>query len=93
MMVNERVQIHKGNNSAGGIFIHEEFIEGTVVRVNKKSIRVHMGHVTCTTNGKITREYDLNEEATFEFWKTVETAGETVSLYKNSKYGIIKVAH
>ena len=92
-MINERVQVHKGNNSAGGIFIHEEFIEGKVVKVNKKSIRVHMVHVTCTTNGKITREYDINEEATFKFWKTVETAGKTVSLYKNSKYGIIKVAH
>ena len=92
-MINERVQIHKGNNSAGGIFVYEEFIEGTVVRVNKKSIRVHMVHGTCTTNGKITRVYDINEEATFKFWKTVETAGKTVSLYKNSKYGIIKVAH
>jgi hypothetical protein len=93
MMVNERVQIHKGTNSAGGIFIHEEFIEGTVVKVNTKSIRVHMVHVTCTTNGKITREYDVDETATFKFWKTVETEGKTVDIYKNSKYGVIKVAH
>jgi hypothetical protein len=93
MMINERVQIHKGNNSAGGIFIYEEFIEGTVVKVNAKSIRVHMTHVKCTTNGKLTREYDIDETATFEFWKTVEMAGKTVDIYKNSKYGIIKVAH
>ena len=98
-MINERVQIHKGNNSAGGIFVYEEFIEGTVVRVNKKSIRVHMVHVTCTTNGKITRAYDINEEATFKFWKTVENrqsgknAGKTVSLYTNNEYGIIEIAH
>ena len=98
MMINERVQIHKGNNSAGGIFIYEEFITGTVVRVNKKSIRVHMTHAKCTTNGKITREYDMNETATFELWKTIDrqfgkNAGETVSLYKNSKYGTIEIAH
>ena len=99
MMVNERVRIHKGNNSVGGIFIHEEFIEGTVVKVNAKSIRVHMVHVTCTTNGKITREYDIDETATFKFWKTIENrqsgknAGKTVSLYKNKDYGIIEIAH
>ena len=93
MTVNKRVQIHKGNNSMGGVFIYEEFITGTVVRVNKKSIRVHMTHAKCTTNGKITREYDMNETATFELWKTVETAGKTVNIFKNSKYGIIKVVH
>jgi hypothetical protein len=98
MMVNERVRIHKGNNSMGGVFIYEEFITGTVVRVNKKSIRVHMTHAKCTTNGKITREYDMNETATFELWKTIDrqfgkNAGKTVSIYKNKKYGIIEIAH
>ena len=99
MMINEKVQIHKGNNSVGGIFIYEEFIEGKVVKVNAKSIRVHMTHVKCTTNGKLTREYDTNETATFDFWKTIENkqfgknAGKTVSIYKNKKYGIIEIAH
>jgi len=97
MMINKMVQIRKGDNSIGGIYIYEEFITGTVVRVNKKSIRVHMTHAKCTTNGKVTREYNINEEATFDFWKTIdrqfgENAGKTVSLYKNSKYGIIEVA-
>ena len=92
MMVNEMAQIHKGS-TIDGILIHEVFITGTVVRVNKKSIRVHMTHIKYVTNGKLTREYDIDETATFEFWKTVETAGKTVSLFKNSKYGIIKVVH
>ncbi len=92
MMINKMVQIHKGN-TMDGILIHEEFITGTVVRVNKKSIRVHMTHIKYVTNGKLTREYDIDETARFEFWKTIETAGKTVSLYKNSKYGIIKIAH
>jgi hypothetical protein len=98
MMINERVQIHKGDNSMGGVFIYEEVITGTIVRVNKKSIRVHMTHAKCTTNGKITREYDMDKEATFDFWKTIdrqfgENAGKTVSLYKNKDYGIIEIAH
>jgi uncharacterized protein (DUF39 family) len=88
MMVNEMVQIRKGSNSAGGVFIYEEFIDGKVVKVNAKSIRVHMTHVKCTTNGELTREYDINEEATFTFWKN----SGTVDIYKNPKYGIIKIA-
>ena len=32
-----------------------------------------MAHAKCTTNGKLTREYELmNKEATFDFWKTIE---------------------
>lgn len=91
MMVNEMVQIRKGRISAGGVFIYEEFIDGKVVKVNAKSIRVHMTHVKCTTNGKVTREYNINEEATFTFWKTINNG--TVDVYKNPKYGIIKIAH
>lgn len=91
MMINEMVQIHKGTNSMGGIYIYEEIIKGTIVKVNKKSIRVHMTHVKCTTNGKVTREYDIDETARFEFWKTINNG--TVDVYKNPKYGIIKIAH
>mgnify|MGYP000913339903 CR=1 FL=1 len=98
MKVNEMVQIHNGNNSVGGMFIYEKFIEGKVIKVNAKSIRVHMTHVKCTTNGKVTREYDMDETATFTFWKTIDrefgkNAGKTVDIYKNSKYGIIEIAH
>ena len=99
MKVNEMVQIHSGYNSMGGMFIYEKFITGTVVKVNKKSIRVHMTHVKCTTNGKVTREYDVDETATFTFWKTIENkqlgknTGKTVDIYKNSRYGIIEIAH
>jgi len=99
MMVNEMVQIHKGNNSMGGIFIYEEFIEGKVVKVNAKSIRVHMTNVKCTTNGRVIQEQDMDETATFTFWKTIENrqsgknAGKTVSIYKNKKYGLIEIVH
>lgn len=91
MMVNEMVQIRKGNNL--GVLIHEEIITGTIVKVNKKSVRVHMGQAKCLVNGKVTREYNINEEATFTFWKTIERQSGTVDIYKNSKYGIIEIAH
>jgi len=86
MMVNKMVQIRKGSN-LGGVFIYEEFIDGKVVKVNAKSIRVHMTHVKCTTNGKLTQEYDIDETATFTYWRT----SGTVDFYKNPKYGIIKI--
>ncbi len=91
MKVNEMVQIHNGYNSMGGMFIYEKFITGKVIKVNKKSVRVHMGQAKCLTNGKVTREYNINEEATFTFWKTINNG--TVDVYKNPKYGIIKIAH
>ena len=98
MMVDKMIQIHKGSNSMGGIYIYEEIIEGKVVKVNKKSIRVRMSQAKCLTNGKVTREYNINEEATFDFWKTIDrqfgkNTGKTVSIYKNKKYGIIEIVH
>lgn len=97
MMVNEMVQIHDGYSR--DVFVHERFITGTIVRINKKSIRVHMTHAKCMTNGKVTREYEMNQTATFTFWKTIENrqigenAGKTVDIYKNNVYGIIEIAH
>ena len=91
--VNKMVQIHDGYASAGGMFIHERFITGTVVKVNAKSIRVHMSNAKCTINGKLTREYDVDETATFAFWKTINKQSGIVDAYKNPKYGIIEIAH
>jgi hypothetical protein len=87
------VQIHSGYNSPGGIFIYEQIITGTIVKVNAKSIRVYMTSVKCLTNGEITREYNINQEATFTFWKKIDKQSGTVSVYKNPKYGIIEIVH
>lgn len=92
-MVNEMVQIRSGYNSPGGMFIYEQVITGTIIKINAKSIRVHMTHVKCTTNGELTREYNVDETATFAFWKKVDRQSGTVSVYKNSRYGIIEIAH
>ncbi len=93
MKVGKMIQVHKGYNSIGGMYIHEEFIEGKVIKINSKSIRVNMTHVKCTTNGKLMREYSIDETATFTFWKTVERQSGTVDIYKNPKYGIIEITH
>ena len=96
MMVNATVQIRNGYSR--DVFVHEELITGTVVKVNAKSIRVHMTHAKCTENGKVTHEYDMNQTATFTFWKTIENreigenAGKTIDIYKNNLYGIIEIA-
>lgn len=97
--VGQTVQIHQGSNSMGGIFIHEKFITGKIVKVNQKSIRVHMTHIKHVTNGQVTKEQDMDETATFTFWKTIENkqfgknAGKTVSIYRNKKYGLIEIVH
>ena len=95
-MLNKTVEIHEGNCSMGGMFIYEKFISGDIVKVNVKSIKVNMNRCKCTTNGKVVREFDMNETVTFTFWKTVnrefgKNAGKKVSFYKNSKYGIIEI--
>lgn len=99
MKINEMVQIHEGTSSMGGMFIHEKFTTGKVVKVNAKSIRVHMTYVKRMVNGKLVSEDEMNETATFAFWKTVENrqfgknVGKKVSFYKNNAYGIIEVVH
>lgn len=98
MKVNEMVQIHDGSNSMGGMFIHEKFITGQIIKVNAKSIRVHLSYIKRTVNGKLVSEDEMNEDATFAFWKTVENRqfgknkGKNVSFYKNNAFGIIEIA-
>ena len=98
MKINEMVQIHDGSNSMGGMFIHEKFITGKIIKVNAKSIRVHLSHIKRTVNGKLVSEDEMNEDATFAFWKTVENRqfgknkGKKVSFYKNNAFGIIEIA-
>ena len=96
-MTNTNVQIHDGKRI--GATICEKFITGEIVKVNEKSIRVHMTHKKCTRNGEVSYECEMNEVATFTFWKTVENrefgknAGKNVSFYKNSLYGVIEIVN
>ena len=95
MKVNEMVQIHSGAMGLSGIFTYEKFVIGTIVKVNKKSIRVHMTRVKCATNGEITSEQGIDEKARFDYWKTIQNkqSGKTVDIFKNREYGIIEIVH
>ena len=96
-MINTEVQIHDGHRI--GATICEKFITGEIVKVNEKSIRVHMTHKVCTRNGKPSYECKMNEIATFTFWKAVENrefgknVGKNVSFYKNTAYGVIEIVN
>lgn len=95
--INETVQIHQGTCSMGGMFIHEKFITGKVIKVNEKSIRVCMTYMKCTTNGKVVTEKRMNSKATFPFWKTVDrrqsgrNVGKRVDFYRHRNFGVIEV--
>lgn len=95
-MLNKNVEIHDG--VLIGTVICEKFITGEVVKVNAKSIRVHMTHKLVTKNGKLSYECEMNETALFSFWKTVDrefgkNAGKNVSFYKNNTYGVIEIVN
>lgn len=96
-MLNQKVLIHDGKNSVGTMFITEKFIDGTITKVNEKSIRVHMTHMKRTTNGKLISEAEMNTEAAFAFWKVIDSrsfgknAGKKVALYRNKEYGLIEI--
>lgn len=98
MKVSEKVQVHSGN-TIDGITIHERFIEGSIIKVNKKSIRVYMTHVKYVVNGKLVHESDMDDMAIFNLYKIIQNkqygknAGKTVSVYKNKDYGIIEIVH
>jgi hypothetical protein len=84
--INEKVTAHRGTNSMGTMFIYETFKTGEIVKVNEKSIRVHLAHEKKTTNGKIQSERETNQTATFAFWKNLSDGR---ALYKNAEHGII----
>lgn len=88
-MINENMNVEIHSGVCIGNTICEKFIAGKVVKVNAKSIKVHMTHKRCTKNGKISYEGDMNEIVTFAFWKTTD---KNANLYKNNYYGIIEIA-
>jgi hypothetical protein len=82
-----KVTAHNGTSSVGHQFIRETFRTGEVVKVNAKSIRVSLTHERHTTNGKVQGEHEINQTATFTFWKYRNDNGK--ALYKNALLGII----
>ena len=87
-MIDKNVEIYDG--TLIGTFFCEKFITGKVIKVNEKSIRVHMTHKKCTRDGEITRECEMNEIATFTLWVVT---GKNVSFYKHNRYGVIGIVN
>lgn len=71
--IGTKVVAHNGTSSIGGMFITETFLNGEIVKVNKKSIKVNLTNTVVTENGK-EKETVVNIEGlhTFKFWKTVD---------------------
>lgn len=100
-MLNKNVEIRDSKCIArlSGDIVCGKVITGKVVKVNAKSIRVHMTHKKCTRNGEVSLECEMDEIATFTFWRTTENrqfgknAGKNVSFYKNTTYGVIEIVN
>lgn len=75
-MTNMTVSAHNGTCSVGGMFIDETILNGTVVKVNKKSIRVAFTEEVHTRNGKEISRKSVNRNEAFTYWKTLDNGEE-----------------
>ena len=74
--MNMKVSAHNGTCSVGGMFIDETFLNGSVVKVNKKSIRVEFTEEVHTRNGKEIARKDASRTETFAYWKKLSSGEE-----------------
>lgn len=79
--LNMQVSAHKGSCSVGGMFIDETFLNGRVIRVNTKSIRVELSEEVRTRNGKETSRRAINQTETFSFWKALSSGKDAFVAY------------
>ena len=71
-----------------GIIIEATTWQGTITKVNRKSIRVNLTEET-RTYGKETKGHrSINETVRFRYWKTTRDGREH---YKNEIKGIIEI--
>lgn len=85
MTIGTNVKATKGTSSMGAIFITQKTATGTVVRVNRKSIRVLITKVERKVVGKTVKEMQVNEmnyEVTFEL--------SARGYYIHSEFGILE---
>ncbi len=74
-----------------GIMIQASTWKGTIIKVNKKSIRVTLTEETCTYGKRTTYHRDnMNYSVRYTYWKTTSDGRE---LYKSECdiYGIIEL--
>lgn len=73
---NQTISAHNGTSSVGGMFIDETFLNGEVIRVNKKSIRCKFTEEVHTRNGKEVSRKSIDRVETFSFWKELDNGEE-----------------
>ena len=71
--MNMKVSAHNGTCSVGGMFIDETFLNGSVVKVSKESIRVEFTEEVHTRNGKEIARKDASRTEAFAFWKMLSS--------------------
>lgn len=89
--MNMNVFAHNGTCSVGGMFIDETFLNGEVIKVNKKSIRVAFTEEVHTRNGKETERKSIERTETFAYWKTLENGEEVYYATLNCYRFLIRV--
>jgi hypothetical protein len=81
-----KVQGYK--SSCIGILIQASCWNGEIIKVNKKSIRVHLTENINTCGGKETSRWNISRDVTYTFWKTTED-GREIYRSEGKVYGII----
>ena len=93
----EMMKVKAYRSQCIGIVITGLHYYGEIVKINKKSIRVHFNRFVKTFGEKVEKDMAYDNTQTFKYWKTIvasygENKGKTVDLYKNSIYGYIEIA-
>ncbi len=76
------------SSSCIGILIQATRYNGTITKVNRKSIRVHITESVSTYGSKETSRWQMSRTITYTYWKTTSDGRE---LYRSEGrlYGII----
>jgi hypothetical protein len=75
-------------SSCIGLLIQASYWNGEIIKVNKKSIRVHLTENINTFGGKETSRRNISKDVTYTFWKTTED-GKEIYRSDSKLYGII----
>ena len=84
MKLGDKVKTY--NSQCIGIIIHSTTIEGTIVKVNAKSVVVEYNHILVKHGNKVVTDTDYCGKKNFKYWKTCKDGR---IFYKNELDGII----
>ncbi len=90
MKANTGMKIKAYRGDCIGIIIQATTWTGTIIKVNKKSIRVHLDGIEAKYGKRVTYKGSMDQEVRYTFWKTTSDGRE---IYKSESriYGIIEL--